>query len=177
MNYTKLADSIIDKVIMAMLLINNPEIDPETRQFNQEILFKEVGDSVYAKVYDMNAYDFGIEHTKGRGMDMRYLGLAKIASDSISTGSLALSSRVRNFLDQTIAQAQEDAQRVAIESGKHPIVIRKLNGETCKWCASLAGTYENPDSEVFRRHRDCDCTIETRGYKSRNGLLKNYVKK
>ena len=100
MNYGKFTDTIFSKVMLALALINNPEITPEVRQFNLEILFREVGNAVYAKVYDMNAFDFGIEHTVGEGMDDRYYGLAKKASYSVSTGDVAIADQVRNFINQ-----------------------------------------------------------------------------
>lgn len=176
MDYAKLNRTILAKVMAALKLINNPEIDPEIRQLNQEILFREVGTAVYAKVYDMNAFDFEIEHTRGPGIDDRYYGLAKVASASVSAGSLGLEEYVKNYLDYSASKAQQDAAKNARESGKRTKVTRKMNGETCKWCESLAGTYENPDSEVFRRHGGCDCIIITEGYRTRNGLLNNYVK-
>lgn len=176
MNYTAFTSTILAKVLRAMALINNPEIDPQVRQLNQEILFSEVGRAVYAKIYDMNAYDFEIEHTIGAGLDDRFYGLAKVTSASVATGAIGIDQYVKNYLDTTIAMAQRDAMQTARESGKRPTVTRRMNGETCDWCESLAGTYTNPDSEVFKRHRDCDCTIETSGYRSRNGLLGNYVK-
>lgn len=176
MDYTKFTKTILAKVLAAMALINNPEIDPEIRQLNQEILFREVGQSVYAKIYDMNAFDFEIEHTQGPGIDDRFYGLAKVASASISAGMLGLDEYVKNYIDTTIATAQRDAVINAKQSGRYPKVIRKLNGETCKWCQNLAGEYTNPPSEVFARHSGCDCSIITEGYKSRNGQLNNYVK-
>lgn len=176
MDYAKLTKTITPKVLAALALINNPEISPAIRQLNQEILFREVGAAVYAKIYDMNAFDYDIAHTTGPGIDDRYYGLAKKASASVSTGKLGLEEYVTNFLYYTASAAQHDATRNARESGKRTKVIRKMNGETCKWCESLAGTYENPDSEVFRRHGGCDCLIITEGYKKRNGLLDNYVK-
>lgn len=176
MDYAGLNDSIIDKVMAAVALINNPEIDPEIRQLNQEILFREVGTAVYNKVYDMNAFDYEIEYTRGPGIDDRYYGLAKVAAGSVSAGTLGLDDYVRNYLDTMASKAQADAALNARESGKYPTVTRKMNGETCEWCESLAGTYTKPDSEVFKRHRGCDCSIITEGYKSRNGLLQNYVK-
>lgn len=176
MDYSKLTPSIASKVIAALRLINNPEIDPEVRQLNQEILFREVGQAVYAKVYDMNAFDFEIEYTRGPGIDDRYYGLAKVAAASVSAGTLGLDDYVRNYIDTMAAKAQNDAVINARESGKFPTVTRKMNGETCEWCESLAGTYTNPDSEVFKRHRGCDCSIITEGFRSRNGLLNNYVK-
>lgn len=176
MDYSKLNDTIATKVMRALALINNPEIAPEVRQLNQEILFREVGAAVYAKVYDMNAFDFEIEHTRGPGIDDRYYGLAKVASASVATGTLGLDEYVRNFLDNTASKAQHDALRNARESGKHPTVTRIESGDACKWCKSMAGTYTNPSSDVFKRHGGCEGRIITKGYRSRNGLLDNYVK-
>lgn len=161
----------------AIALINNPEIDPNIRQLNQEILLREVGQAVYAKVYDMNAFDFEIEYTKGAGIDDRFYGLAKVAAGSVSTGTLGLDEYVRNYLDYSSAKAQEDATKNAFQSGKFPKVTRQTSGkETCAWCRSLAGSYTDPEPKVFLRHGGCDCSIVTEGYKTRNGLLDNYVK-
>lgn len=176
MDYGKLAAALTPKVMAAIALLNNPEIAPDVRQLNQEILLREVGKSVYDKVYDMNAFDMEVPHTRGSGIDDRYFGLAKVSSASVSTGALGLNEYVTNYLNNSAAKAQYDASINAKQSGKRTRIIRKMNGETCKWCESLAGSYENPDSEVFRRHGGCDCSIITEGYKTRNGLLNNYVK-
>ena len=176
MDYAALNDTIQKKVMAALAIINNPEIAPDIRQLNQEILFREVGAAVYAKVYNMNAFDYEIEHTTGPGIDDRHFGLAKVAAASVSAGALGLPLLVRNYLDTMASKAQADATHNARQSGKRTKVTRKMNGETCGWCESLAGTYENPDSEVFKRHRGCDCSIITEGYRTRNGQLNNYSK-
>jgi hypothetical protein len=176
MDYAGLNDTIQKKVMAALAIINNPEVAPDVRQLNQEILFREVGAAVYAKVYNMNAFDYEIEHTTGPGIDDRHFGLAKVASASVSAGALGLGLLVRNYLDTMASKAQQDATHNARQSGKRTRVTRKMNGETCGWCESLAGTYENPDSEVFKRHRGCDCSIITEGYRTRNGQLNNYSK-
>lgn len=176
MDYSKFSATILPKVLAAVALINNPEIAPDVRQLNQEILFREVGAAVYAKIYDMNAFDFEIEHTVGPGMDERFYGLAKVASASISTGALGLDEYVKNFLDNTIGLAQHHAVANARQSGKHPTVTRVEQGDACKWCRSKAGTYTDPSPDVFKRHGGCNGQITTTGYRSRNGLLDNYVK-
>ena len=176
MDYAKLNRTILKKVLEALAIINNPEIAPEVRQLNQEILFREVGSAIYAKVYDMNAFDFEIERTIGPGIDDRYYGLAKVASASVSAGTVGLDEYVKNYLDTMASKAQQDAVKNARQSNKYPTVTRKTVGDTCKWCRSLAGTYTNPSSDVFRRHGGCDCAVVTEGYRSRNGLLGNYVK-
>lgn len=83
-NYAALVDTILPQVQASVALINNPEIQPEVRQRNQEILLREVGQAIYDKIYEMNAFDMEIEHTKGAGIDNRFFGLAKVASDSVS---------------------------------------------------------------------------------------------
>lgn len=177
MNYTELAKSIIPKLILLSKIINNPEISPVVRRYNQELALREVARSIYAKIYDMNAFDFEIEHTQGTGIDDRHIMLAKIASDSVSSGGTAtLEAQLSNFVMATIDKAQHDAVNNAIQSGKHPTVQRYEVGNCCAWCKSKVGVFTKPDSSIFARHRDCDCVIKTSGYKSRNGLLKNYVK-
>lgn len=176
MEYDQLAPSILDKLIEAMKLINNPEIDPEIRQLNQEILLREVGEAVYNKIYEMQAFDFEIEHTTGDGIDDRYFGLSKVASDSISIGDIGLSVFAANFIANTIGKAEHDAVRNAKQSGKRPVVVRTLVGDTCKWCQQRAGRYTDPGPEVFQRHRACDCVIKTEGFRSRNGELQNYAR-
>lgn len=175
MDYSGFTDTILPKVLAAVALINNPEIDPEIRQLNQEILFREVGAAVYAKIYDMNAFDMEIEHTTGPGLDDRHFGLAKVASASISTGAVGLTEYVKNFIDNAIGQAQHHAVANARQSGKHPTVTRVESSEACKWCRSKAGTYTDPGPDVFKRHGGCNGRITTSGYRSRNGLLNNYV--
>ena len=176
MDYTKFTDTIFKKVMLAVLLINNPEVDPETRQRNHEILFRSVGAAVYAKIYDMNAFDFEIDHTVGPGMDDRHFGMAKVASAAVSTGTLGLDGYVRTFINNSIGMAQDHAVKTATQSGKVPTVERIESPDCCKWCRSKAGRHENPDSSVFARHDGCDGRIITRGYRSRNGLVGNYKK-
>ena len=89
-NYAELVQTILPQVQAAVTIINNPEIQPEVRQRNQEILLREVGKAVYEKVYEMNAFDMEIEHTKGAGIDDRYFGLAKVLSDGVSNATKGL---------------------------------------------------------------------------------------
>lgn len=176
MDYSNFTNTIFNQVMTAVALINNPEIDPEIRQRNQEILFREVGQSVYEKIYDMNAYDMEIAHTRGAGIDDRYYGLAKVAAAAPVAGVLGLDEYVRNYIDNMIGKAQKDAMHNARQSGKRPTVVRIERADACAWCKSKAGTFEDPDPEVFARHGGCSGQIRTSGYRSRNGLLDNYVR-
>lgn len=177
MDYSKFTDTIIKDVEAAVALINNPEIAPEVRQLNQEILLREVGQAVYAKIYDMNAWDMEIPHTTGAGIEaQRYYGMAKVASNSVSTGKMGLDEYLRSYINANIQKAQSDAMKNARQSGKKPTVTRTEHANACQWCRSLAGTYTDPPADVFMRHGGCAGHIVTQGYKSRNGLLDNYKK-
>lgn len=180
MNYADLGKDIRDQVVKLMDIINNPEIAPQVRQMNQEILWREVGNAMYNQIFDMNAFDFELpDGTKAQGVDENiYYGMAKETSDSVSTGGRdKVLQQVDAFINAIAGTAQRDAMNLANDLNKHPTVVRKTRGrKTCPWCESLAGTYTDPDSEVFKRHRGCDCLIITSGYKSRNGLLNNYIK-
>ena len=61
------------------------------------------------------------------------------------------------------------------KSGLSPKIIRTAVGKTCKWCQSLAGTYDYYDvsdtgNDVFRRHSNCDCIVV---YSPRKGRKQN----
>ena len=86
MNYGNLVPTISQDLIEAVELILNPEIDPEIRTLNLEILLRESGREIYEVIYAMNAYDFGVEYTTGIGIDDYYYTLAKMLSDSVSVG-------------------------------------------------------------------------------------------
>ncbi len=89
LDYGKAANALAPKVLEGVKILNNPEIEPDTRQRNQEIFLREVAKAIYDKTYEMNAFDMDIAHTKGEGIDNRYYGMAKVASNSVSTGAVS----------------------------------------------------------------------------------------
>ncbi|MDT7017010.1 hypothetical protein [Latilactobacillus curvatus] len=48
------------------------------------------------------------------------------------------------------------------KSGLRPKITRRVVGKACKWCSSLAGSYDYFDlpEEIYRRHERCRCTVE-----------------
>lgn len=186
MDYSKLGELVIPQVKKMISTILNPEVEPSTRKKNLEILFAELGSAVYNKIFDMNAFDMDIPDatsSQKNVSDEMYSGMAKRMSDSVSQISPSVMDNfiytmTKAYVNATVAKAQRDAMEIATASNKKPEIKREMVSETCKWCASKVthGWIEDPDSSMFQRHRDCDCRILTRGYKSRNGLLDNYVK-
>lgn len=176
MNYADLVQNIQPQVLSAMQTINNPEIAPEVRQLNQEILLREVGAAIYSQVYDMNAFDYELPKSTGPGIDNRYYGLAKVASSTVSNGSTGLEEYVNNYLTTMAAKAQHDSFKTAKQSNKHPTVTRTESAKACAWCRSKVGTFTNPASDIFERHGGCQGKIVTEGFNTRNGTLDNYKK-
>lgn len=172
MDYGKLSTTIDKKLKKSIDLVLNPEVDPETRRFNLEILLREVGDRVYEVVYAMNAYDMEIEYTDGVGQGDHYYGLAKNLSDSISLGGREdVEAQLDLWLQDVIHKAQYDAFSVAAESGKYRVVTRTERADCCAWCRAHVGTFVEPSSEVFAQHDHCKGSILTEGWKSHNGVL------
>lgn len=171
MNYDALTDTILKDLENEIAIVNNPEVDPETRRYNLEIVLREVGEQVYDVVYQMNAYDMDISYTNGKTINNAYYGLAKNISDSISTGGKAtIEAQIQEWLSNQVLKAQYDAFWNAKDYSKYPTVERRAAPGCCAWCEAVAGTFVEPDGEVFRRHDNCRCSIKTSGYKTKNGL-------
>lgn len=171
MNYDKLGATISADLYDAIAAINNTEIDPEVRQRNLEILFREIGTDVYDVIYAMNAWDMDIEYTLGVGINDAYYGLAKNVSDSISTGGRSnIEAQISEWLSNQILKGQFDAFNTARESGKMPTVTRYEPSNCCDFCHQFRNmTFIDPSPEVWRRHDRCKGRIETSGYKTKNG--------
>lgn len=172
MNYGSLASTIEPELREAVETILNPEVDPETRRFNLEILLRESGQKVYQVIYAMNAYDMEIEFTNGGGINDNYYGMAKNLSDSITLGGNdKVWAEFELWLQDVIHQAQMDAFNTAGENGKYRGVTRIERGDCCEWCRAHVGTFIEPSPEVFGQHEHCRGEIRTFGWKSRNGRL------
>lgn len=64
----------------------------------------------------------------------------------------------QSIVDDTIKANAEFHSKLGME----PKIIRKVVGNCCKWCRSLAGTYSYPNvpHDVYRRHQRCRCTVD-----------------
>lgn len=58
------------------------------------------------------------------------------------------------------------------KAGLRPKIVRTSVGKCCKWCQSLAGSYDYPNvpHDVYRRHQNCRCTVN---YKPGDGRRQN----
>lgn len=90
-------------------------------------------------------------------------GLVKRISESEDFDAIAwiLDDPVINFSQSIVDDFVEKNAGLQKRSGLKPTITRTLVGGCCKWCRSLAGTYnygEQP-KEFYHRHENCRCTI------------------
>lgn len=72
----------------------------------------------------------------------------------------AVVTNAKGYYDSSVRK-NADTQ---YKAGLKPKIIRTAVGKTCKWCQSVAGTYDyrevsNKGNDVFRRHANCDCLV------------------
>ena len=84
----------------------------------------------------------------------------------------AIKTNAKSYYDKSV----QNNARFQSKSGLRPTIIRTTSGKTCKWCQSLAGTYEydRVDKDVFRRHANCDCLVV---YSPKKGSYQNVYSK
>ena len=83
-----------------------------------------------------------------------------------------LGDPIVNFTQSIVDDSIKKNAEFHAKAGLQPKIVRKTAGHCCKWCQSLAGTYNYPDvpKDVYRRHQNCRCTVD---YKPGDGKRKN----
>ena len=69
-----------------------------------------------------------------------------------------------NFSQSVATDAVHKNADFQYKAGLSPKIRRSAEGNCCKWCQSLEGTYDyadvrNTGNDVWRRHRDCRCEV------------------
>ena len=97
----------------------------------------------------------------------RAAGLGKsIAAQSDRPSAISqLQSDAINFSQHVVDESLRANADFQWRSGMSPKIVRKTDSGACAWCKALAGVYDYADvsdrgNDVFRRHRDCNCTVE-----------------
>lgn len=111
-----------------------------------------------------NAAGIGIKPIKPELNQDRIQGIVnRISSEDIFDDiKWMLGEPVVNFSQSIV----DDSIRVNAEfhakAGMKPKIVRKIAGNCCDWCKSLAGTYSYPvvPKDVYRRHQRCKCTVD-----------------
>ena len=170
-------------VAAAVDMILSLDISPADKQSRIAALPYNVGEHYHTQLYDATSAVFDSTAIKSTGFnDMKdqteRLALKIVRNYALSRDTVT--ELVAAYYDSVLGKAQGEAFDNARSMQKHPMLTRSLVGEkNCDWCATKAAAspYINPTNEDFSRHHLCDCLFVVSGYNSRNGVLKNYVKK
>ena len=88
--------------------------------------------------------------------------VSRLSEGDFEQSKWLLGSPVVNFSQSVVDDMVRKNAEFHFHSGMSPKIVRKEVGNCCKWCKSLVGTYSYPDvpKDVYRRHRNCRCTVE-----------------
>lgn len=80
-----------------------------------------------------------------------------------------LSSGVTNVVQSFYDNFVQSNAELRASAGVRAVIIRRVNRPCCDWCKSLEGRYDidNAPDNIYRRHKDCDCTVvcyDEKGY-------------
>lgn len=176
-NFSPVATDTAESMDSLVKYILNLNIAPEEKTRRLAKSFNLVGSDFYIQMFEANSY---LYDSAAIGTDFSEMSdqIERLARKIVQNDNLGrpVDRLVKDFYDSALGQAQHEAFRNAISLDKHPTLTRTMVGETCRWCQDRAGTWIDPDPELFSRHADCDCLFVTSGYNSRNGILTNYRK-
>lgn len=73
-----------------------------------------------------------------------------------------LKAPIRTFCQSVVDDSVRKNVEFQGKAGLQPRIMRKSTGNCCEWCSRLVGTYTYPDTpqDVYRRHNNCNCTVE-----------------
>lgn len=88
--------------------------------------------------------------------------VSRLSEGNFEESKWLLGSPIVNFSQSIVDDMVRKNAEFHFRSGMNPKIIRKEVGNCCKWCKNLVGTYSYPDvpKDVYRRHRNCRCTVE-----------------
>lgn len=88
--------------------------------------------------------------------------ISRLIEGDFEDNKWLLGSTIVNFSQAVVDDMVRKNAEFHFHSGMSPKIVRKEVGNCCKWCKSLVGTYSYPDvpKDVYRRHRNCRCTVE-----------------
>ena len=84
------------------------------------------------------------------------------SAESFEEIAWILKAPIQTFCQSVVDDAVKKNVEFQGKAGLQPRIIRKSTGSCCEWCSKLVGTYTYPDTpqNVYRRHNNCNCTVE-----------------
>ncbi|WP_326931504.1 hypothetical protein [Enterococcus avium] len=89
-----------------------------------------------------------------------------------------LNDPIINFCQSIVDDSIKKNADFHARAGLNPTITRRVRGNACDWCRSLAGTYEyySEPAEFYHRHERCTCTVEYNP-KDARGFQNSHTKK
>lgn len=86
----------------------------------------------------------------------------RLSSEPFEDVKWILDDPVKTFSKNAVDETLEKNVEFQGKSGLHPKIVRTASANACPWCLEMEGEYEYPDvpKDVYRRHENCDCTVE-----------------
>lgn len=177
MEFGVVSEAVGRKAIKAVEYILSQNWSPDRKRAYLERLFRLTGDSYYMRVFEMTSDLFASQAIKDLGFYDPEGRVPDLAAKTVQNYNLTRdnSAVTTEFYYMVMGEAQSSSFRNAQSLDKHPTITRKINGETCKWCIGLAGTYTDPPSDAFRHHENCNCSFILSGFGSRDGTYIGHV--
>lgn len=84
------------------------------------------------------------------------------SEDNFDDVKWILDAPVKTFAQKIVDESVRANAEFHHKAGLKPKIIRKSSGHCCAWCSRMAGTYSYPNvpKDVYRRHDNCNCTVE-----------------
>lgn len=98
----------------------------------------------------------------------------RLVNESFEKIKWILGTPIVTYSQSVVDRMVEKNAKFHYDLGLSPRIIRKEDGDCCKWCKNLVGVYKYPDvpKDVYRRHGNCGCTVE---YIPKDGKTKQNV--
>lgn len=100
--------------------------------------------------------------------------------DDFDDAKWLLDENINNYCNQSVDDTIKANADFLSESGFKETISRSTNGGCCEWCEEVSGVFDydyvkqwvlqNPDHNVFSRHRFCNCTISHNTKKGRKAV-------
>lgn len=181
MEFQPVADDMAQQVIPAIKHAMAMNVDANSKRALVERIFRSVGEEFYLQMFEANSYLFDSTALGTLGWDKMDEAISALSRTIVSNATTGIDyeQAVQSFFNSGLGKAMSNAFQNANSMQKHPVMYRRLSGaKDCEFCRSVAGTHVNPEPIHFARCcSNCNCIIEVSGYKTRNGLVNNYVKK
>lgn len=178
MDFRGIVEDVAELTSNLIQEILNMDVSPDVKILQISRVFGGIAPDFAKKLYDDTSRVFdsaAIRSTIDVNADDQ---IERLAQKIVRDNAFGLDDKAitKEYYDTVLGRVQDTAFRNAVSLQKHPTLTRIMVGETCAWCAARTGTFTNPDSELFKRHDNCDCKFIVSGYATRNGILKNYKK-